>query len=84
MVTNSTKPFLIMKKKTLTETQHLSLFDVHGSSARRDITDLICNVTSNDHLIEASCAFMVKSSLCYVTTLIRFMTIDIVIVEGYF
>ena len=42
---------------------------------------LICLVTLQDHLVEESCTFMGWGSLRYVTTLIRFMVITIVIME---
>ena len=43
--------------------------------------DLICHVASHDHFIEGLCEFMDKSSLMYVTTLIRFVTMSIMIME---
>ena len=42
---------------------------------------LICHVTSHDHLIERTCEFMGRISLCYVTTLISLVTMSIVMVE---
>ena len=43
--------------------------------------DLICHVTSHDHLIEGSCAFVGDSSFQYVTTLTSLVTIGTVILE---
>ena len=42
---------------------------------------LICHMTSEDPHIEGSCKFIVGGSSRYVTNLINFVTIDIVIVE---
>ena len=44
---------------------------------------LICLMTSQDNLTEGSCEFMVGGSIQCVTTLTRFVTIDIMIVGIY-
>ena len=48
-----------------------------------DIMYLIGQVTSRDHLTQRACEFMGENSLCYVTTLITFVTISIVMVEMF-
>ena len=53
----------------------------YGSSAGGDIMYLICHVTSHNYLIERPCKFVGSSFLCYATTLIILVTINIVIVE---
>ena len=45
------------------------MFDVHWSSAKEDITYLICHMTSQENVIEWSCDIIDGSSLFYVTTL---------------
>ena len=42
---------------------------------------LNCHMTSHDHLSKESCKFMCGRSWQYVTTLVRLVTISIVIVE---
>ena len=46
----------------------------------RDITDLICHVKLQDHLIKGSYDFMEGSSLLYVTIMPSFVTVAIVVV----
>ena len=59
----------------------LTSFVVNRYSAGVDIVYLICHVTLHDHLIEKVCKFMGGTPLCYVTRLIRLVTISIVMAE---
>ena len=67
--------------ESITVSQHLTWFGVHGSSAGAHIMHLICHMTSHKDLIAGSCKFRGGSSLLYVTILISLVTISIVIVE---
>ena len=62
--------------------QNLTYFSVHGSSASGDI-DLICNVTSQDHLLEWSYKFLSGRFSRYITTLANLVTFNILIVEMF-
>ena len=57
------------------------LVRVHRSFASGDKIDLVCDVTSQYHLIEGSCEFLSGTSSQYVTTLTSLVTIDIAKVE---
>ena len=52
--------------------QNLAQFGVLRSCASGDIMHLICQVTSQDHLIERSSGLVGESSSKYVTTLAKF------------
>ena len=47
----------------LAVSQHLALFRVHVFSASGDIIYFIYHVTSQDHLIDASCKFIPTGSM---------------------
>ena len=49
--------------------QHFAMFGVPWSSASGDIKHLICQVISENHVIQKSSNFMIGSFLWYVTTL---------------
>lgn len=44
---------------------------------------LVCHVTSQDELTGESCEFMARSFLWFVTTFLRLVTTDIVIVKMF-
>ena len=58
--------------------QHRTSFGITGSSASGDVKDLICEVTSQDYLIEGSCKLMGDSCSRYFITLKNLVTIGIV------
>ena len=62
----------------LTLGQHRTSFSITGSSASGDVKDLICEVTSEDYLIEGSCKLMGDSCSWYFITLKNLVTIGIV------
>ena len=57
------------------------MFGEHWSSATGDIKYLICQVTSQDHVIEESCDFMSGSSSLFDTTLPSLLDIRTVMAE---
>ena len=54
--------------------QNLAQFGVLRSCASGDIMHLICQVTSQDHLVERSSGLVGESSSKYVTTLASLVT----------
>ena len=65
----------------LTVSRHLAKFVVNGSSASEDPMCFICHLTLPDHFNELSYEFIGESSLQYLITLTRLVTIEILIVE---
>ena len=59
----------------------LAMFGDHWSSASGNIKYLVFHVTSQNHLIEGSCKFMIETSLLYVTVMSSLMAIGIVVTE---
>ena len=54
---------------------------VHESSSGGDTMDVICHMTSHDHLIEKACEFTGGNYLSYITTLISLLNIIIRMME---
>ena len=71
-------------QKLFTVSYHLSMIGVHKTSASRDITYLICHVSSQDHMIEGSFDVMgASSSLCF-TTLAGLVAVGLMLVGRCF
>ena len=60
---------------------HLAMFGGHWSVEIGDIKYLMCQGTSQNHVIEASSNLMNGSTSWYVTTLSSLVTIDIAVVK---
>ena len=71
----------IYEWKPFTVSHHLPMFGGHWSSGTGDIKYWICHITLQNHVIEGSCNFMIRSSSWHITTLPTLVTIDIVVVE---
>ena len=59
----------------------LAMFGDHWSSASGNIKYLVFHATSQNHLIEGSCKFMIETSFLYVTVMSSLMAIGIVVTE---
>ena len=70
-------------QKILTTSQHLAMFGGYWSIEGGDVTNLICHVTSQDHVIEEY-DFMGSSTLLYVTNLPSSVAIGIAVVKIFF
>ena len=62
------------------ESFHSVMFGSNSSNVSGDIKYLICQVTSQKHVIEGSSNFISGNPLWYVTTLSSLVTIGIVVV----
>ena len=62
---------------------HFVMFGGHWPGAIRDVTHLICHVTSENHVIERFCDFVSgsSSSSLHVTTKPSLVAIDVDVVE---
>ena len=62
-------------------THHLAKFNGDSPCGCRDIANLICHVTLQEHVIRGYCDFKRESSSLYVTTLPCLVAAVIVVVE---
>ena len=67
----------------VTVSRHLAMFGCHWYSGSGDIKYLMCQVTSQNHIIEGSREFMREISLSHATTFPNSVAKCIAVVEIY-